>query len=186
VYLNFDPANDWKLRESSTDTFKTVVKYVSAHLDHISGVSSPFYTCTMYPWLVEQISISDVFFHTAMVNDQSHEFLKKLNASGKGLPHTELAASLFAEVIPTAAHYSQTLSHVVNFYLGSERKEAREDIVRLASLHTEAADARIVSYAHEALRMAFECYSNAAFANQSLQALILPYIPFPIWKISQQ
>jgi len=161
VYLNFDPVNDWKLRESSADTFKTVIKYVSAHLDNISG-----------------ISISDVFFHTTMADDHSHEFLKKLHAAGKGRGHNELAASLFAEVVPTAAHFSQILSHVINFYLDEGRQEAREDIVRLASLHTEIADAEILSYSYEALRKAILCVATLMLCLLIgvSQALILQYI----------
>jgi len=113
-----------------------------------------------------------------MADDHSHEFLKKLHAAGKGRGHNELAASLFAEVVPTAAHFSQILSHVINFYLDEGRQEAREDIVRLASLHTEIADAEILSYSYEALRKAILCVATLMLCLLIWvsQALILQYI----------
>lgn len=85
-------------------------------------------------------------------NDHSDDFLTQLVNAGKGQTPRELAGSLFAEVIPTTALYSQAITHIVNFYLDDDKKNAREDLVRLTGLYTPEAEEKILSYAWEALR----------------------------------
>jgi linoleate 10R-lipoxygenase len=63
----------------------------------------------------------------------------------------ELACSLFAEVIPTMAFYSQAVTHVVDFYLDDERQAAREDLIRLTGIHSADAEEQIMAYVREAL-----------------------------------
>ncbi len=38
-----------------------------------------------------------------------------------GYGASALAASLFCELVPTAAHFSQAIAHVVNYYLDAEK-----------------------------------------------------------------
>ena len=64
---------------------------------------------------------------------------------------TELSASLFSEVAPSAAIYSQAITHVVNFFLDDTRKEAKEEIVRLALSPEPTAEAKLLPFIHEAL-----------------------------------
>jgi linoleate 10R-lipoxygenase len=84
-------------------------------------------------------------------NRSSDHFLKQLLEAGGSHPVAEIAASLFSEVVPTAALYSKAIAHVVNFYLHGGRKEAREDIARLSALCTPEADAKVQGYVREAL-----------------------------------
>jgi hypothetical protein len=78
----------------------------------------------------------------------------------------ELAASLFAEIIPTAAQWSKALSHIVNFFLHSERKETLKAIVHLCNQPAPENDKKLLSYAYEALR---ECsvINNRHFTEMS-------------------
>jgi hypothetical protein len=84
-------------------------------------------------------------------NGNSDHFLKQLLEAEGSHPVAEIAASLFSEVVPTTALYSKAIAHVVNFYLHDGRKEAREDIVRLSTLCTPEADAKVQGYVREAL-----------------------------------
>ncbi|KAJ6551508.1 heme peroxidase [Mycena capillaripes] len=105
TFLNSEPSNDWRLRESSVKTFQDFEKVIEQHLGS---------------WVVDRDSGSLA---------HSLPFLKKLRASGPDV--TVLAAALFTEVVPTAAHWSQAIAHVVNHYLDDSRAQARQEIVRL-------------------------------------------------------
>lgn len=83
--------------------------------------------------------------------NNSDTFLKQLLAARRTHPPNQIAASLFSEVIPTAALYSKAIAHVVNFYLDNDRTEARQDIARQSTLRTPESEARILSYVREAL-----------------------------------
>ncbi|EEB99351.1 hypothetical protein MPER_00984, partial [Moniliophthora perniciosa FA553] len=67
--------------------------------------------------------------------DDSRKFLKQLFVSRGAKEPAELAASLFCEVVPTAAHFSQALAHAINFYLDETRRESYEEIVNLLCNH---------------------------------------------------
>lgn len=64
---------------------------------------------------------------------------------------------MVAEVIPTAAHWSQAVAHIINFYLGEERKREREEIVRLAGKGSVDDLNKVMLYCHEALSGFFCC-----------------------------
>lgn len=83
--------------------------------------------------------------------NNSDNFLKQLLAARRTHPADQIAASLFSEVIPTAAVYSKAIAHVVNFFLDDNQKEARQDIARLSTLRTPESEARVLAYAREAL-----------------------------------
>jgi linoleate 10R-lipoxygenase len=91
-------------------------------------------------------------------NRNSDHLLKQLSKAERSHPVAEIAASLFFEVVPTAALYSKAIAHVMNFYLHDGRKEAREDIARLSALHTPEADAKVQGYVHEALSKCISPY----------------------------
>lgn len=140
VYLNFDPANDWRLRESSQADCKEFVEVVRAHVDKISWIPS----------------LSDSQTHHAMENDNGHVFLKKLwQSTGKNTSSSskEFAAQIVAAVVPTAALYSQALATVVGFYSGKDKQAAREDIVNLVKSNEKDASEKVMSYVYEALRL---------------------------------
>jgi hypothetical protein len=74
-------------------------------------------------------------------------FLNKLHDSEPDL--TELAAALFTEVVPTAAHWSQAIAHVVNYYLDDSRAQARQEIIELAQ--TPQGNGKIAAHIRAAL-----------------------------------
>ena len=57
-----------------------------------------------------------------------------------------LAASVFAEYVPTAPVFSKAIAHVVNFYLDDAHKAMRAEIVE------RGATPDILPYIYEALR----------------------------------
>ncbi|KAF4584995.1 hypothetical protein EYR40_001821 [Pleurotus pulmonarius] len=143
VYLNFQPDNDWKLRSSAQDTFNKVTELASMHLAGIAG-----------------FSIFDKARHAVRnMKFKSHGFLKQLaEASASSQPRPkELAAALFAEVVPTSAHFSQSIAHVVNFYLDDARANERKELIALlgnkAAPVTEEARVKVMGYVREALRL---------------------------------
>ena len=82
-------------------------------------------------------------------NDHSRGFLAELLAAGRGRSLDELSCSLFSEVIPIAARYSQIISHLVNFFLGDAQRQARHDLLQL--MHDPSAGAQVLSYLREAM-----------------------------------
>jgi hypothetical protein len=77
-------------------------------------------------------------------------------------PHEQIAASLFAEVVPTAAVYSKAIAHIVNFYLDDSRTEAREEIAKLSTVRKPESEARILAYVREALSDSFSYLAHVA------------------------
>jgi hypothetical protein len=84
-------------------------------------------------------------------NDHSDGFLRALvDATGSQSGNSAidgLAGSVLASVVPTAALFSQIITHVVDFYLDQEDKQER--IIELAE---NRANAQIMPYIFEALR----------------------------------
>ncbi|KAF9465406.1 heme peroxidase [Collybia nuda] len=138
VFMNLDPADDWHLRESATECFAKVDGFVQPHLrSNGSG-----------------LSITDSLHHQGIETYHSHAFLRQAQAANKDAKKSELSAFAFAAVVPTAAHFSQAIAHIVDFFLDDDKRQAREDIVRLAALpHDKDAIAKIMGYAREALRI---------------------------------
>jgi len=134
VFLNFDPGNDWHLRESSIATFGEISKITKAHLDYIGGWVTP----------------TEVLDHTAIENHDCHKFLKRVQQIGSEFTTDELAAQAFSAVVPTAAHFSQAIAHVINFYLDDDKQNERDEIVKLASA---SRDKDVMVYVREALRL---------------------------------
>jgi linoleate 10R-lipoxygenase len=101
---------------------------------------------------VESITDSVLRWVTSR-NDHSDEFLTDLvDATGSQSGNSALdglAGSVFASVVPTAALFSQIIAQVVDFYLDSDKAEARKRIVQLAE---QRANAQIMPFIFEALR----------------------------------
>ncbi|KAJ7472240.1 heme peroxidase [Mycena galericulata] len=127
IYLNTEPSNDWRLRESSIQTFRDFKKVVKEHLG-------------------SRLRILDADRESLV---DSLPFLSKLHAEKDDL--TDLAVSLFTEVVPTAAHWSQAIAHVVNFYLDDSRVQERQEIVELAELRNSQANEQLVARVRAAL-----------------------------------
>lgn len=135
------------------------------HLAGIAGVSllSVFYFLLYLLFtafsILTQFSIFDKARHAIRnMKFKSHGFLKQLiEASSSSQPRPkELAAALFAEVVPTSAHFSQSIAHVVNFYLDDARANERKELIALLGNKgapvTEEARAKVMGYVREALR----------------------------------
>lgn len=89
--------------------------------------------------------------HMVMESHECHEFLKRIH-KGK-FTRDELSAHVFAAVVPAAAHFSQAIAHAVNFYLDHDKRQEREEIVRLSSLQGDKeAVVRVMNFLQEALR----------------------------------
>jgi len=125
VFLNSEPSNDWRLRESSQKTFQDFEKVVKQHLG-------------------SRIYDAD---HASLANSGS--FLHDLYAKKPDL--TELIVALFTEVVPTAAHWSQAIAHVVNYYLDDNRTQARQEIVDLAESAAQQDKNKVAAHVRAAL-----------------------------------
>ncbi|KAJ7678277.1 heme peroxidase [Mycena polygramma] len=127
IFLNSEPSNDWRLRESSENTFREFERVVKEHLSSRIRLLDE-----------ERGSLAD-----------SLPFLNKLHE--RQPDYADLAAALFTEVVPTAAHWSQAIAHVVNFYLDDSRVQARQEIVRLVELRTPKANEEVACLVRAAL-----------------------------------
>ena len=105
------------------------------------------------------MKITQTLSRFILKEDDSTPFLRALLEGSDGADADTLAAHLFAEVVPTAAHFSRIVIQVVDFFLGKnevggnyEKKQARKAIVALASQCTAEADKQVMKYVDEALR----------------------------------
>lgn len=142
IFLNFEPTNDWHLRQDSVSTFAEVLQLASPHFEKIKNTFSN---------LIERLN------HVHMQDERSHVFLAQVLKAfdGKPVSSKELAAYVFAAVVPTAAHFSQAVTHVVDFYLDEDKKTQREEIVALAATlgKNKESGGKIMGYVREALRI---------------------------------
>jgi len=134
VFLNFDPADDWHLRVDSIDAFSDVFEFTKRHL---AGYES-----------LKDISVE---------SDHSRHFLRRVTMAFKDqhTPIEELSAYVFAAVVPTCAHFSQAIAHVVDFYLDEDKQQERGEIVELSASVGQKQDSvkKIMAYVREALRI---------------------------------
>ncbi|KAK7052388.1 heme peroxidase [Favolaschia claudopus] len=153
VFLNSEPSNDWRLRQSSQKTYQEFERIVKDHLSsRIRYLDA------------ERASIAD-----------SMPFLNELYTKYPDL--TNLATALFTEVVPTAAHWSQAIAHVVNHYLDASREQIRQEIVKLAGLRTAQADAQITVHVRAALAQdppVWGVYRNASAADFVVDSVKIP------------
>jgi hypothetical protein len=79
--------------------------------------------------------------------------------AGKNAPHDQMAASLFGEVVPSAANYSSALAHVIDFYLRPDMSEELHDLIDCCSEETGRwTEARLIGYIREALSELLSSY----------------------------
>jgi len=89
----------------------------------------------------------------AIETHDCHEFIRSAHNANQDASTEELAAYLFASVVPTSALLSQAISNVVDFYLGDDKSVERAQIAQLASaLDVEGSNKQILTYVYEALR----------------------------------
>lgn len=135
LFVNLDASKDWELRESARATYKKINEEVTKDFAAFSS------------WLKDKVnSIADYD-----PEDRSREFLKQLYVKRGVTDSQTIAAAIFCEVAPTAAHFSQSLAQAVNYYLDDKQKQAREDISRLSKLRTPESTEKILKYIYEAL-----------------------------------
>jgi linoleate 10R-lipoxygenase len=130
ILLNFEPTNDWSLRERSIAFYKTFESAVLDYLEH------PIISCII-DWIAQR-------------NDQEvKQFLKDMKKGDRKDEAKLLAASIFAHLVPSAAQYSQVLSLVVEYYADDEVSKSK--FVKLAGKNTKQANQEIIQLIHEAL-----------------------------------
>lgn len=107
--------------------------------------------------------VRDTFNRLYAQNDRSDEFLRDLIAAssddGERGPD-ELAASVLAEVVATAALYSSALTHVIEFYLNDLKEKEREEIATLSHINTFESDERLNQFIREALSESSRFYGG--------------------------
>ena len=103
--------------------------------------------------MLRQIKDTYNTFRSYDPEDYSRDFLKQLWEDRGAADAATLADALFCEVLPTAAHFSQALAHVVDYYLGEgeERRREREELSKLAREHGVQAKAKVVGMIYKAL-----------------------------------
>jgi len=132
VYLDTDPVYDWHLREAAQKYGKTIMDPI---LDHVKRVSGWIHHITNTP------------------NDNCHKLIKNLwHALNTAYSREEIAAQIFAAVVPSAALYSQAVSIVVHYYLGADKKTELEEIIKLGECSDENASGKVMVYVYEALK----------------------------------
>jgi linoleate 10R-lipoxygenase len=116
VFLDWEPVDDWELRESSVGFFRKFHELVKRHLEK------------------ESHFISNTISHIrGPPHGKRTAFLETLHEKHGSMSADQLAAALFCLVVPTAAHWSQSVAHVVNYYLDHNRKGERSEIVSLVN-----------------------------------------------------
>ncbi|KAH6904307.1 heme peroxidase [Coprinopsis sp. MPI-PUGE-AT-0042] len=136
VYLNFSPEHDWRLREATQGHTEKIVKMIKPHVEKLKS------------WFG---SLSDSSRHLSTgLGQDGHEFLEKVVVALRNKEHNsarEIAAQVFAAVVPSAALYAASLSQIVNFFLQPSNAEARE------KSKDAGASAELMGYVREALRL---------------------------------
>ncbi|KZV76244.1 heme peroxidase [Peniophora sp. CONT] len=144
IYFNTDPTEDWSLREAGLKIATQVTEKVKRQIN--DGLSSVINPLPHLHWLIERLTA---------LNDHNDPAIaalcNELKGHGGQRARESLAASVFAEYIPTAPIFSKVLAHVVNFYLDADRKAERDAIVSLCKHGRQ--DAKILPYIYEALRL---------------------------------
>ena len=67
------------------------------------------------------------------------------------IAHRDIAAQIFAMVVPSAALYSQAVCTVVHYYLGEDRKAELEEIIKLIKSSDKNASDKVMTYVYNAL-----------------------------------
>lgn len=121
---------------------------IQVHLDAVSQFVCSIYTLFCQSCLITQfqVSLTDVMNHLKMASRSCHNVFRPLwEALGKSHSHTELAAQIFAAVVPSAALYSQAVSTVVRYYLREDKKAELGEIIKLGE------SPAVMAYVYEAL-----------------------------------
>lgn len=93
-----------------------------------------------------QAFLDDMMNHRNMTGDSCHNVIKTLwEALNSKNTRTEIAAQIFAAVVPSAALYSQAVSTVVHYYLREDKKVELEEIIKLGG------SPAVMPYVYEAL-----------------------------------
>jgi len=141
VIMNSSPVHDWTLHERARKTTDDFTERIKEHLARLSRSILSF------------DGFSETLSGFWAGRNNSDNFLKQLLAARRTHPLDQIAASLFSEVIPTAALYSKAIAHIVHFFLRDDQNEARKDIARQSTLRTPESEARVQAYVREALRL---------------------------------
>lgn len=121
---------------------------IHGHVDAIGHVvCSTYALCHQFCLITQfQVSINDLLNHRKLGGHGCHDVFKRLRqALGKNDSCKEVAAQIFAAVVPTAALYSQAVSTVVHYYLREDKKAELGEIIKLGD------SPAVMAYVYEAL-----------------------------------
>lgn len=139
VYMNFDPVDDFKLRERSQKGAEEVINTIRSRLDDSDRK-------------FESIATDALEYVKLMRRTDNVNFLKALRGSTKGNT-TDLAVGVFNATIPTAPLFSKAVAQVVDYFLEEANIQAKEEISKIFLAGGEGSSAKIMGYIREALRL---------------------------------
>jgi predicted PurR-regulated permease PerM len=167
IFLNVDPASEWELRASALQAANKLIELIRAVLvqEHARSilVSPAARSSRETSFKSSQLSNKwSRFFIGYVPGDNGHSLKAKVLAVNKDLSLSDLARSLFSELVPTMAIFSQALVNVVDFYMHKNRRAARDTLVGLLREHNAHARDQVLGYINEAIRT---CLRNNLVAS---------------------
>jgi len=132
LYINADLCNDWYLREESSNTVDIVTNSVSSRI-----LQLPLNPIA----LLRRLSTSSYFTAT------SKEFLRRLTTTIDVAPNA-LAGGLIRETVATAAIFSKSVAHVLDYFLRDDMASARQAF----AVKSSEVDTKIMQQIRQALQ----------------------------------
>ncbi|KZT61366.1 heme peroxidase [Calocera cornea HHB12733] len=141
LYDQYAP-DEWFMRENATGAADIVKTEVRMNLERLS------YGIFSITGLFD--TIGDIF---SSKNNHSDAFLTQILAAGKkeNMSIPDIAASLFAVVIPSVPKYSAVVTQLVDFYLSKEQVNKKADLTQMSAAGP-AMNPQIAAYAKNAVQ----------------------------------
>ncbi|KZP00813.1 heme peroxidase [Calocera viscosa TUFC12733] len=142
VLYDQDAPDEWFMAANATGCADIIKTQVKMNLDRLSyGVFS-------VTGLVD--TIADIF---SSKTNHSDTFLSQLLVAGKkvGMTIPDIAASLFAVVIPSVPQYSAVVTQLVDFFLSKEQAGKKLDLAQMSAAGP-AMNPQIATYAKDAIQ----------------------------------
>ncbi|KIJ60758.1 hypothetical protein HYDPIDRAFT_116812 [Hydnomerulius pinastri MD-312] len=140
LYLNYDLANDWTVREAALKATNEVMHYLRNRLTrHSNGI-------------ISLGGASDLLVVSVMArNVQNDQLIAKVLSATKDYDLTTIAYSIFEETVPSALLFSAALASVVEYYSQPNRKEEMQKLIELCTDATKDRTDDILNFIDRAL-----------------------------------
>jgi hypothetical protein len=167
IFLNVDPASEWELRENALQAANKLIELMRAVLvqEHARSILVSPAARSSRGTTLKSSQLSNKwsrFFVGYVPSDNGRSLKAQILAMNKDLSLSDLARSLFSELVPTMAIFSQTLVNVVDFYMHENRRTARDTLVDLLRENDAHARDQVLGYIDEAIRT---CLRNNSLAS---------------------